>query len=207
MVTFDVPEADRELYESLEALGDRRLFERADAVLPALTEAHDAIRSDDEFRLRSAEHTVTALIYRLLAACAPRPAHPRTAAIDAAMERLYGDYTARLNEVADELGISPDAIRKQFRRHFGDSPMHYFTNYRIQRIAGELERSDTPLRVLAEEFGFYDEFHLSRVFKRHLGISPAEYRARARTAAGEPGATVDEPGAVRTDARPEGPPG
>lgn len=193
MITFDVAAEDSELADALTELGDRRLFERADGVLPALTAAEEAVNSGDEFSLRAAEHTVTAQLYLLLATCAPRPARPRTATIDAAMERLYVDYTARLTDVANELGMSSEAIRKQFRKHFGDSPMHYFTSYRVQRIAGELEHSNAPLRELAEQFGFYDEFHLSRVFKRHMGVSPAEYRDQLR-ARGDSAAGTGDPG-------------
>jgi transcriptional regulator GlxA family with amidase domain len=96
------------------------------------------------------------------------------------MEVLYRDSAARLSDVAWEIGVSSEAIRREFRRRFGDSPMHYFTSFRVASVAQILADSDRPLRDLAEQFGFYDEFHLSRVFRRHVGVSPSEYRARHR---------------------------
>ena len=176
MLTFEL-QGDS---DDLKRLGERRLFSGLPEAPGVLDFISDAASSENEYAVRAAEHVAAGLLYRLVAECSFDPVRPRANAVDAAMEMLFGTHTARLNQVASELGVSAEAIRKQFRKHFGDSPMHYFTGYRVHRLAAVLEHSDTKLRELAEQFGFYDEFHLSRVFKRYMGVSPTEYRRRRR---------------------------
>ena len=39
-----------------------------------------------------------------------------------------------------------------------------------------LIQPDTKLREAAINYGFCDEFHLSKAFKKHFGLSPSQYR-------------------------------
>lgn len=175
MVTFTGGE-DREDIAALGRLGDTRYFpgqKEAVVLLPSILEA---VSSGLEYRWRAAEHMLASLIFTLVSTRAKDRTASRVKPLDAAMERLYSGFDASLAQVAEELGVSSEAIRKQFRKHFEDSPMHYFTSYHVKRLALALRESNTSLRELADEFGFYDEYHLSRVFKRHMGVSPRQYR-------------------------------
>jgi AraC-like DNA-binding protein len=179
VVTF-TPADDPATTVALDRLGAIRHFESISECTAMMEVVRKGVSSHLEYRRQAAEHATAALLCSLVSRVAPDRAEPRVTAIDAAMERLYSHVDTTLAEVAAELGVSTEAIRKQFRRHFGDSPMHYFAAYHTQRLAVALQESDAPLRELAEEFGFYDEFHLSRVFKRHMGVSPSEYRRAHR---------------------------
>ena len=44
--------------------------------------------------------------------------------------------------------------------------------------AAELACTDTPLAVIATNAGFADQSHFTRLFRHHLGITPARYRAQ-----------------------------
>ena len=39
-----------------------------------------------------------------------------------------------------------------------------------------LTQPETTLREVALNYGFYDEFHLSKAFKKLFGVSPSKYR-------------------------------
>lgn len=39
-----------------------------------------------------------------------------------------------------------------------------------------LTQPETTLREVALNYGFYDEFHLSKAFKKQFGVSPSKYR-------------------------------
>ena len=175
VITF-VPADDPASSAVLERLGSRRHFDS----MPESATLCDLIggraQSDLEYERQAAEHLLASLICMLVASVDPEPAGNRIPAIDAAMEQLYVQVDTRLADVASDLGVTPEAIRKQFQRHFGESPMHYFSAYHSRRIAVALRETDATLRELADRFGFSDEFHLSRVFKRHMGVSPAQYR-------------------------------
>ena len=65
--------------------------------------------------------------------------------------------------------------------HTGMTPYQYQLHYKLENIRGILAAEPTiRLHELAKSFGFYDEFHLSRIFKKHFGESTKEYRAKVR---------------------------
>jgi two-component system response regulator YesN len=41
-----------------------------------------------------------------------------------------------------------------------------------------LQADDAPLKEIAAELGFCDEFHFSKLFKRRTGLSPSAYRTQ-----------------------------
>ena len=67
-----------------------------------------------------------------------------------------------------------------FRRRTGLSPHQYVLGRRVQR-AKELLRAGrlTPAEV-AGAVGFYDQSHLTRHFRRAVGVTPAEWQRRQR---------------------------
>jgi AraC-like DNA-binding protein len=42
-----------------------------------------------------------------------------------------------------------------------------------------LRRTDYPLRAIADQLGFADQFGFSSAFRRHRGCSPSSFRERA----------------------------
>jgi AraC family transcriptional regulator len=65
-----------------------------------------------------------------------------------------------------------------FRAHHGVSVGEYTRRLRLAWAAVELARTDTPLAVIATNAGLADQSHFTRLFRRHLGITPARYRAQ-----------------------------
>jgi AraC-like DNA-binding protein len=100
------------------------------------------------------------------------------AAVD---RRLAAPPTVR--ELAALMGWSETHFSKMFHRTFGYSPTRYILRRRVEAVQRRLIETDRPLKGIAEELGFADEFHLSRTFKRVTGIAPRDYR-RHRAAAG-----------------------
>jgi AraC-like DNA-binding protein len=54
-------------------------------------------------------------------------------------------------------------------------------NRRVNAARQQLGRGDSPAEV-ALACGFFDQSHLSRVFKAHTGVTPGVYRGRRRLA-------------------------
>jgi AraC family transcriptional regulator len=81
-----------------------------------------------------------------------------------------------LDEVARTAGVHPAHLARSFRRHFGCSAGEYVRRLRVEHACRELCRREAPLAEIALEAGFGDQSHLTVVFKRHTGLTPAAYR-------------------------------
>ncbi|PDP88770.1 AraC family transcriptional regulator [Glycomyces fuscus] len=88
-------------------------------------------------------------------------------------ERLVDPPT--LEELAAGLGIGPFALSRAFRAAHGLPPHAYLNQLRVDR-ARALLASGRRAGEVAVEVGFADQPHLTRHFKRHLGVPPAAYQ-------------------------------
>jgi AraC-like DNA-binding protein/quercetin dioxygenase-like cupin family protein len=86
-----------------------------------------------------------------------------------------------LGEVARAAGVHPAYLARVFRRHFRCSAGEYVRQLRVEHARRELSRGDAPLAEIALEAGFSDQSHLTNVFRRHTGLTPAAYRKLFRT--------------------------
>jgi transcriptional regulator GlxA family with amidase domain len=66
-----------------------------------------------------------------------------------------------------------------FRNSVGDSPHGYLIRRRVERAQGLMLSTDRSLSDIAIECGLADQSHLTRLFRRIVGESPAAWR-RAR---------------------------
>ena len=80
-------------------------------------------------------------------------------------------------ELAGMLGVSLRHLRYIFEQEIGLPPYRYHMNLRLD-MAMTIIRTDPErtFRGIAEEFGFCDEFHFSRAFKRRFGIPPSQVK-------------------------------
>src|SRR2546421_6523989 len=86
-----------------------------------------------------------------------------------------------LGELAQTVGVHPTYLARAFRARYGLSVGEYGRRLRLAWAAAELARGDTPLAEIATEAGFADQSHFTRVFKRHVGATPARYREQTRS--------------------------
>jgi AraC-like DNA-binding protein len=76
-------------------------------------------------------------------------------------------------------GLGPRALQRLFRACVGAPPKWVIRQYRLQEVAGRIERGDAPnLAALAADLGYTDQAHLARDFKRAVGKTPSAF-ARA----------------------------
>ena len=81
-----------------------------------------------------------------------------------------------LDRVARDAGVHPVYLARVFRRTFGCSLGRYVHGQRIDRCIARLTEPDANLGQLAQDLGFSDQSHLSRVFRRESGWTPARLR-------------------------------
>ncbi len=80
--------------------------------------------------------------------------------------------------LAGEVLMSRAVFAKKFSELVGEPPLSYLTRWRMGIAARSLRESQSPLRMIAQEVGYEAEFSFSKAFKRVMGLSPGQYRAR-----------------------------
>jgi transcriptional regulator GlxA family with amidase domain len=106
----------------------------------------------------------------------PKMTPPIRAAI-AFIEQNYADPIP-LSELASRSGLSLHRFVTVFRCQVGIPPHQYVCRTRVQQ-ARTLLSQGVPPATAALDTGFCDQSHLSRHFKRHLGMTPGHYAAQA----------------------------
>jgi len=84
--------------------------------------------------------------------------------------------TLSLRELAAEVGMNRFQLIRAFARRYGVTPYAYFLDRRVERARQLLARG-RQLAAVAAECGFADQSHLTRHFKRIVGVTPGEYAA------------------------------
>lgn len=90
--------------------------------------------------------------------------------------------TIHCEHLSDLLHLSLSHFMRTFRDSFGCPPHAYLMKRRMQRAQGLMLTTNTALGQIALECGLADQSHLSRLFQRFIGESPAAWR-RARAIA------------------------
>lgn len=86
----------------------------------------------------------------------------------------------KLDEIATETGLSASHYSRLFQNRTGHSPIDYFIQLKIQRACRLLDNSGWMIADVSREMGFDDQFYFSRVFRKVMGMSPADYRKRGK---------------------------
>jgi len=80
-----------------------------------------------------------------------------------------------LAQVASDLGLSRYQLLRAFRDEVGMPPYAWLAQHRVARARGLLDRGARPADV-ASRVGFADQAHLTRWFRRVVGVTPGAYR-------------------------------
>jgi len=81
-------------------------------------------------------------------------------------------------ELAQQVGISPYHFVRLFKQTTGLTPHQYLLSRRIERARRLLEDENLSIAVIAVDTGFASQSHLTELFRREFGITPAVYRSR-----------------------------
>lgn len=108
----------------------------------------------------------------------PIPAPGAAAVARAVRDRLADNVLSppTLSELSAELGLSRYQLLRAFRTTTGMPPYAWLAQHRVARARGLLESGLRPAAV-AGLVGFADQAHLTRWFRRVVGVTPAAYRS------------------------------
>lgn len=94
------------------------------------------------------------------------------------MEKDFSQSDLSIGQLLDESGYARDYIRIEFESVTKMTPKKYLNNVRMKNAAAmiDLYGDELSLSEIAEKCGIIDSSIFSRVFKKHFGVSPSEYK-------------------------------
>lgn len=98
------------------------------------------------------------------------------------MEKNFGQSDLSIGKLLQESGYAQDYIRAEFLSVTKTSPKKYLTDIRMKNAKAMIEMfgKDMSIGEIAERCGILDPSIFSRIFKKHFGISPIQYRDSKR---------------------------
>jgi AraC-like DNA-binding protein len=84
-----------------------------------------------------------------------------------------------LEQIAAECHLNKAYLCRLFRRFDSQTPGQYLVRLKMNFAAERLHQPGVLVKQVAEEAGFPDPFHFSRVFRSALGLSPSAFRSRS----------------------------
>lgn len=96
--------------------------------------------------------------------------------INQKINQSYMDPSLSLNQIADELNLSPIYVSRLYKQQTMTAIVDVIMDVRMQEVCRLLKESDLSVSDIAEMTGFTSSSYLHRMFKRNFSITPMEYR-------------------------------
>ena len=75
-------------------------------------------------------------------------------------------------------GLAERNFNRRFKQATGLSPLEYVHTLRLEESKHLLETTELPIDAVANEVGYEDASFFGRLFRRQVGLTPAQYRRR-----------------------------
>lgn len=158
-----------------------------DSIISHLMQAFNAMLAEPDGRTFRGDYIASAIASELLTRHAalidvPRLEENRARLSPRQMEMirdflegsLDGDF--HFGDLAASIGLSRTTFFERFTRTTNRTPNQYLQSLRIGKARQLLKETKLPIADVAVASGFADQSHLTRFFKRIVGMSPAHYR-------------------------------
>ena len=91
---------------------------------------------------------------------------------------LQNEYAKQwnLDELAEQMNISKAYLCTLFKQSTGQTIMDYLSKLRIYKAADLLRDPKNKVNEVGDMVGYSDPGYFTRIFKKHFGISPSQYR-------------------------------
>ncbi|MCR5793461.1 MAG: response regulator [Lachnospiraceae bacterium] len=101
--------------------------------------------------------------------------------IRAYIEKNFRREELSLIDAAEYVNLSPQHLSRIFKKEIGITFVDYLTRLRIKKAIDLFEQDDLKMYEIAERVGYSTQHYFSSVFKKMMGISPAEYRRNIKS--------------------------
>ncbi|CAN7406746.1 response regulator [Paenibacillus sp. LjRoot153] len=92
----------------------------------------------------------------------------------------YGNHELKIQDIAGEVHFSAAYVSYLFKRETNKNVWDFVSEVRIEEAKRLLAVTDLKRYEISYQVGYQSPEHFSRMFKRFIGISPADYRKEIR---------------------------
>jgi hypothetical protein len=92
-----------------------------------------------------------------------------------------GPHGAAARRHRGPLPAEVDWLKRRFARATGVAPLEYVQTLRLEEAKHALETTTAPVEAVANDVGYEDASFFGRLFRRKVGLTPAQYRKRFRS--------------------------
>ena len=88
------------------------------------------------------------------------------------------DANVTLSQLTKEFNVSKQHLIRIFKREYGITPHEYILNHRIALAQSLLKRTSLTMQEISNQLNFCDAAYFSEFFRKHVGISPLDFRKK-----------------------------
>ena len=81
-----------------------------------------------------------------------------------------------VDEVAGFCKLNRNYFSRKFKKVMGCSPQEFIIRQRLTNAAELMRLTDLPIKTIAAQCGYSNQFHFSQAFKKSYGMPPPEWR-------------------------------
>lgn len=97
------------------------------------------------------------------------------------LEKKYAD-DIDIDMLAQKAGMSRRTFERRFKAATGDTPLLYLQRVRVEAAKQILEEKNSSFDEISYEVGYENSSFFSKIFQKHTGLRPGEYRTKFRRA-------------------------
>lgn len=93
---------------------------------------------------------------------------------------LENEYAGNItvDQLASQICSSRRTLERRFKNSTGNTISEYLQRVRVEAAKRHFEKGGSPIKETMYQVGYSDAKFFSSLFKKHVGISPSEYRTR-----------------------------
>ncbi len=88
----------------------------------------------------------------------------------------FRNKTISLEQISESVELNPSYLSSLFKAQTGMGFLEYLTCMRIEAAKERLRGSGKTIALIASHVGYSDTRYFTRLFKKHTGLKPGEYR-------------------------------
>ena len=92
------------------------------------------------------------------------------------IKKHYSDKDLNLNQIADQIQITPTYLSSLFKKYKQQNISTYITNIRIEKACVLLKTTSSSLKEISAMVGYSNQYYFSSCFKKIVGVNPSAYR-------------------------------